>query len=1002
MLKGSQKDCRTLGCWFSHERGTQTVLQQVKPSAQVQPLPILHVSPDGVEGERDADEAAVMKYAKEHPDEDREVEDAKDAQKGGESLMRVSPHEFQAVEIPEMPDEEMEEMIAAAEKRDRERETTLPVPSRQRLSDPEASKRPTGSQAAVQAKFVKFDHTASEEKKSKQQKTGMFSPTFAGDIVSCTTSSSPAAGSGHVRRVIEDVELYDEDDVGEEVPLESWDWDTNDQLLDGDFSQFKLSEDEKAKRGFFNEDAGPPDVSAEEMAYMDKEAMYVELDRLRQLEVIDDVQAGIDVSEALRLDTKLVRDWRFRQGQWIRRARMVAREFRGQSASTEETFSPTTPLMMVKVLMVISLLRNLMLSALDVSDAFLQVLQKENVVISVPNRVRVAARNLALMFWQLRKCLPGQRNAATRWNDHLTQILGELNFSHMHGTLFRHREREIFISAHIDDLLLVASRADTEEIYGKLSQKLTLKKDGPYGADEPGRLFYLKRQVDIGEDGIYIAPNAKYIPKLVELLEITERRGKSVPHHSALTVFDSENISPDEYLDTKDAKKFRSARGICFFLAQGRLDIQQTVRVLSSYMGRPTKTALCALRKLGSYLMQTQDMQMHYPRAELFATTMTRWLGVDERRDGRPYEIELYSDSDWASCKVTRRSTSSGLIFLNGCCVHSHSRAQMSISLSSMEAEILAATSLLVEGIQMKQLLQFLLGDAGGLSNNAQVQMRLRLDSTSAQTFFKRLGPGRAKHLSTRLLWSQQAMRKKWFLVERIGTRENPAGLNTKPLSRERREYLQKKIGPCSSTFPEEENEKIKQIVRLVTAMVMSGSLQGCDSTWSSSTTSSAWWNPISWTTTAWWTLTTILLIALVGFLVNKVNKLNAEVSKYKIVWESIRSTMNLTARQDPFSQDDLPDARREPFSGVRYEQEDSEEETVEMDAPTTDDGGDDPEGDREEPPQPPRICLQNGTHGASPGDRDELPSERGEPSSGSAHPDGEVPSITEGIEIMT
>ena len=109
--------------------------------------------------------------------------------------------------------------------------------------------------------------------------------------------------------------------------------------------------------------------------------MYAELERLRQLEVISDVQAGLDVPQTLRLDTKLVRDWSFRQGCWTRRARMVAREFRGQSASTEETFSPTTPLVLVKVFMVISLVQKLMMSALDVSDAFLQVWQKENVVV---------------------------------------------------------------------------------------------------------------------------------------------------------------------------------------------------------------------------------------------------------------------------------------------------------------------------------------------------------------------------------------------------------------------------------------------------------------------------------------------------------------------------------------------------------------------------------------------------------------------------------------------
>ena len=55
--------------------------------------------------------------------------------------------------------------------------------------------------------------------------------------------------------------------------------------------------------------------------------------------------------------------------------------------------------------------------------------------------------------------------------------------------------------------------------------------------------------MDVGEDGIYISPNAKYIPKLAELLGITERRGKSVPHHNALMAYDVETIPMEEYLD---------------------------------------------------------------------------------------------------------------------------------------------------------------------------------------------------------------------------------------------------------------------------------------------------------------------------------------------------------------------------------------------------------------------------------------------------------------------
>ena len=110
--------------------------------------------------------------------------------------------------------------------------------------------------------------------------------------------------------------------------------------------------------------------------------------------------------------------------------------------------------------------------------------------------------------------------------------------------------------------------------------------------------------------------------------------------------------------------------------------------------------------------------------------------------------------------------------------------------------------------------------------------MRLRLDSTSAQAFFSRLGPGKAKHLSTRLLWTQQAMRRLWFHIDRISTKENPADLNTKPLSKERREFLMKRIGLQSSNFEMDENipqnNRKKQLVKLLVNMVMANNLQGC------------------------------------------------------------------------------------------------------------------------------------------------------------------------------
>ena len=225
-----------------------------------------------------------------------------------------------------------------------------------------------------------------------------------------------------------------------------------------------------------------------------------------------------------------------------------------------------------------------------------------------------------------------------------------------------------------------------------------------------------------------------------------------------------------------------------------------------------------------------------------------KWYGGQVKTDTKPYTLELFSDSDWASCKVSRRSTSSGPIFLNGCLIHSHSRSQTSVSLSSMEAGILAATNLLTETIYVKQVLQFLVNDIGGLVSQRCAEMRLRLDSTSAQAFFTRLGPGRAKHLSARLLWTQHAMRRQWFVVDKISKKENPADLNTKALSKERREFLIKRVGLVCERFEDDEEVpyqgKKRQLVKMLVNMIMAANLRGCDGgplTWTSS------WAPGRW-----------------------------------------------------------------------------------------------------------------------------------------------------------
>jgi hypothetical protein len=169
------------------------------------------------------------------------------------------------------------------------------------------------------------------------------------------------------------------------------------------------------------------------------------------------------------------------------------------------------------------------------------------------------------------------------------------------------------LSAHIDDLLVVGSKAYIKDFYKKLSQELKLKIEGPLQPGDEGSIFYLKRELQFNEGGIDATPSSKYIAKLAELLKVSDRRGRAVPHHGCLQIYDPESISQGEYLDAENSKLFRSALGICFYVTQERCDIQHPVRILATYMAKPTQLAMNGLKKLTSYLIQTKDMRVALP-----------------------------------------------------------------------------------------------------------------------------------------------------------------------------------------------------------------------------------------------------------------------------------------------------------------------------------------------------------------------------------------------------
>ena len=108
------------------------------------------------------------------------------------------------------------------------------------------------------------------------------------------------------------------------------------------------------------------------------------------------------------------------------------------------------------------------------------------------------------------------------------------------------------------------------------------------------------------------------------------------------------------------------------YLGQDRPDIQFAVKEICRGMLNPSKADLRKLRRLGRYLVGT-------PR-----------VSATFKFQRRCREVWGYSDSDWAGCRVTGKSTSGGVIMIGSHFIKGWPQTQNHVTLSSAEAELIA------------------------------------------------------------------------------------------------------------------------------------------------------------------------------------------------------------------------------------------------------------------------------------------------------------------------
>ena len=533
--------------------------------------------------------------------------------------------------------------------------------------------------------------------------------------------------------------------------------------------------DSKLKALIFPYTPQEPQLSDAELQVLDGLADELEMERLRDMKVLNDPsEAG---ESPKRLSTRFVRTWRDKyvagEHVWLRRSRFVAREY-AWADQRSDLFSPASSSIASRILPTLFMRKfqdGHILGAVDVADAFLTVKQREATLVTACDSLGNKTD------YSLGRVLPGQRLGSQLWyEDFSTYLKNELSFCQCgaYPSLLKESAGRCYLLLHVDDMLISGdAKFIDEKLIPLLQQKYKISSSFIRCVGD--ELVFLKRTHKlISPDRLTISIHPKHVEQLVKLTGIkTSGALKKVPGHPQI-----DDVDDTAELEAQEASEFRSCIGILLYLSPDLPHAQHAIRHLSSAMSKPTRRQKDILRHLVSYLYASKDLCL-----SLQFSGDTNGLHHVYDNDSKAY-LEVFSDADWAANKQTRRSISSSCILFGSCLLHSSSRTQKLVSLSSGESETYAASSAACDGILLQRLLEFCI-------NNSVCTVHY-LDSSAARGILQRQGVGRVRHMSCRILWLQELLKipGKKHTVSPISGNLNIADIGTKRLPKHRLEQL--------------------------------------------------------------------------------------------------------------------------------------------------------------------------------------------------------------------
>ncbi|GJT52872.1 putative ribonuclease H-like domain-containing protein [Tanacetum coccineum] len=179
--------------------------------------------------------------------------------------------------------------------------------------------------------------------------------------------------------------------------------------------------------------------------------------------------------------------------------------------------------------------------------------------------------------------------------------------------------------------------------------------------------FFLGLQVKQKEDGIFISQD-KYVAEILKKFDFVSVKTASTPIET------HKPLVKDEEASDVDVHLYRSMIGSLMYLTASRPDIMFAVYACSRFQVTPKTSHLSAVKRIFRYLKGKPKLGLWYPRVSSF-------------------DLEAYSDSDYAGANLDRKSTTGGCQFLGRRLISWQCKKQTIVATSTTEAEYVAVLS---------------------------------------------------------------------------------------------------------------------------------------------------------------------------------------------------------------------------------------------------------------------------------------------------------------------